>query len=188
MRFLLFFGLYFWCFQVAAQESTYRSFKVNGKVHTFKTSLVTTYPYDVELRTANGETVNSSKVLAKNGKPTVLLFWMTTCVPCQYELHNINQKFAAWKKEADFNFYAISIDLSEHSDRFQAHVQKRQWQFPAYHDYKRTFRRLMPNGLNGLPQTFLLDKNGDIVYHKRKYRMGDEDLLFEEIQVLLAQD
>ena len=40
----------------------------------------------------------------------------------------------------------------------------------------------MPGRLNGLPQVFLLDKNGEIVYHKRKYLPGDEDKLFEAIK------
>jgi peroxiredoxin len=42
----------------------------------------------------------------------------------------------------------------------------------------------MPGQLNGLPQTFIIDKDGNIVYHKRKYRSGDEDLLFEKVKTI----
>ncbi|MEM9887842.1 MAG: TlpA disulfide reductase family protein [Bacteroidota bacterium] len=174
-----FFGLH-------AQEATpgYRTIKVNGKTYTFKTEVQKEYPYDVDLKTVAGKTVNSSKVFAQNGKPTVLLFWMTTCVPCQYELAAIHKKYDAWAQAADFNFYAISMELSDYAHQFAPHVKKKGWSFEAYLDSERKFKYIMPNGLNGLPQTFLLDKNGEVVYHKRKYRMGDEDILFEEIRRL----
>ena len=51
-------------------------------------------------------------------------------------------------------------------------------------DMNREFRRIMPGELNGLPQTFIIDKNGEIAYHKRKYRAGDEDALFAKIKEL----
>ncbi|MEM6699887.1 MAG: TlpA disulfide reductase family protein [Bacteroidota bacterium] len=188
MRYL---GITILCFlfsilALSAQEdnSKYRTIKVNGKVHTFKVSLEKDYPYDVEMIAVTGDTINSSKVLKTNGKPTVLLFWMTTCVPCQFELDNIHKKYAEWQKEADFNLYAISQELPKYASRFAPYVHRKKWEFEAYYDFNRVFRRIMPEGLNGLPQTFILDKNGKIVYHRRKYRMGDEDLLFEEVKAL----
>lgn len=191
MRFYIFIFVCLHSFALVAQqdnyEPTYRTLKVNGETHTFQTNMRTTYPYDVKLKTANGDVVNSDKVFAQNGKPTVLLFWQTTCVPCQYELLHINQKYAAWQKEADFNFYAISMDSAERSPQFMEMVARKKWLFPAYHNYTLAFKRLMPGNLNGLPQTFLLNEKGEIVYQKKKYRMGDEDLLFDEIRFLNAE-
>ncbi|MEM0995386.1 MAG: TlpA disulfide reductase family protein [Bacteroidota bacterium] len=176
-------------FSLQAQEQTtgYRTIKVNGKTYTFKQQAKPQYPYEVDLKTVSGETINSSKLFAQNGKPTVLLFWMTTCVPCQYELAAIHKKYDSWTKEADFNFYAISMEMPKYAHQFAPHVKKKAWQFEAYFDFERQFRYIMPDGLNGLPQTFLLDKDGEIVYHKRKYRMGDEDILFDEIRILIAK-
>jgi len=45
---------------------------------------------------------------------------------------------------------------------------------------------VMPGALNGLPQTFIFDKNGEIAYHKRKYRGGDEKKLFAKVKELAA--
>ena len=45
----------------------------------------------------------------------------------------------------------------------------------------------MPGQLNGLPQTFILDKEGNIALHKRKYRSGDEDKLYEKVKELAAK-
>ncbi len=140
-----------------------------------------TYPYDIPLRTADGEVLNSAQVLKRNGKPTVLLFWLTTCIPCRYELEAIRKKFEDWRRRAEFNFYAISTDFEKNFPQFVKRVREEQWPFEAYHDMHREFRRIMPGELNGLPQVFLLDARGNIVYHKRKYRSGDEDLLFAKI-------
>lgn len=139
------------------------------------------YPYDIPLRTADGEVLNSAQVLKRNGKPTVLLFWLTTCIPCRYELEAIRQKFEDWRRRAAFNFYAISTDFEKNFPQFVKRVREEQWPFEAYHDMHREFRQIMPGALNGLPQVFLLDAEGNIVYHKRKYRSGDEDLLFAKI-------
>ncbi|MEM1325458.1 MAG: TlpA disulfide reductase family protein [Bacteroidota bacterium] len=192
MRFLLLFWFSAFTWALTAQstdsETVYRTIKVNGKVHTFKTSLKKTYPYDVDLRTVQGDTLNSTDIFAQNGKPTVLVFWLTTCVPCQYELAAIDKKIEAWREEADFNLYAISEDLSSRGEKFIYHARARKWQFDAFHDYSRTFRRIMSEGLSGMPQTFLLNKDGEIVYHKKKYRMGDEDALFDEIRLLNLED
>ncbi|MCU0346020.1 MAG: hypothetical protein MUC59_03690 [Saprospiraceae bacterium] len=42
-----------------------------------------TFPFDIPLRNAAGDTLNSATVFQKNGKPTVLMFWLTTCGPCR---------------------------------------------------------------------------------------------------------
>jgi hypothetical protein len=44
------------------------------------------------------------------------------------------------------------------------------------------FKRNM--GVNNVPHTFLLDKEGNIVYTHNNYVPGDEEKLFEEIKKL----
>lgn len=145
------------------------------------------YPYDIDFKTADGTTIKSSEVLAKNGKPTVLLFWLTTCVPCRYEMKAIQEKYAAWEQEADFNLYAISTDFAKNYDAFVSTVEKQQWPWEAYVDVNREFRNIMPGQLNGLPQTFIIDANGKIAYHKRKWRPGDEDKMFDMVKKLSSK-
>jgi thiol-disulfide isomerase/thioredoxin len=140
------------------------------------------FPFDIDLKDGNGQTVNSSKLLQKNSKPTVLMFWLTTCGPCKMELTAIAQKFNDWKKETDFDFYAISTDFPARTEQFYTRVKESKWPFPAYHDFNREFRFVMPGELNGLPQLFVFDKTGKIMYHTRKYTTGDEDKLFEVLK------
>ncbi len=100
------------------------------------------------------------------------------------ELAAYSAKFEDWKKEAGFNFYAVSIDFPKNYEQFVKVVGERNWPFPAWHDLNREFHLVMPGELNGLPQTFVLDKGGKIVYHKRKYVPGDEEALFEVLKGL----
>lgn len=149
-----------------------------------KSEINQNYPFDIDLKTADGEVFNSAEILKSNGKPTVVLFWLTTCVPCRYELKAIDGKYENWKKEADFNLVAISTDFQKNYESFVKRVNESGWKWDTYNDVNREFRQVLPGELNGLPQTFIFDKDGKIVYHKRKYRSGDEDMLFEKVKAI----
>ncbi len=152
-----------------------------------KDDIVQKFPYDIELKKADGSTVNSSEALKNNGKPTIVLFWLTTCYPCRIEMKAIHEKFPQWQKETDFNLVAISTDFSKNYDKFVKMVNEQGWKWETYNDVNREFRYVMPGGLNGLPQTFVIDKNGEIVYHKRKYTTGDEDKLYEKVKQIASK-
>ena len=152
-----------------------------------KNEIKADFPFDIPMTLSDRTEVNSEKVLAKNGKPTVILFWLTTCYPCRMELNAIKKKYAGWKEEADFNFAVISTDFQKNYEKYIKRVAKENWVWDAYHDTNREFRKVIPGALNGLPQSFVFDKNGEIVYHKRKYSSGDEDKLFDVVKGLAAK-
>ncbi|MEL6922485.1 MAG: TlpA disulfide reductase family protein [Bacteroidota bacterium] len=152
-----------------------------------KSQIESNYPFDIELKTATGDLVNSAQVLKKNGKPTILLFWLTTCMPCRAELNALKKVYADYANDQSFNLVAISTDFSKNFDAFVTRVEESDWEWEAYNDVNREFREVMPGGLNGLPQTFIFDKDGKIVYHKRKYRGGDEIILLEKAKAIAMQ-
>lgn len=136
-----------------------------------------TYPHDIRLLSAAGDTLLSSQVLP-TGKPVVLLFWLTTCYPCRMELEALQKVWPQWKDSLDFELVAISTDFARNYPAFFARVEEQAWPWPAYIDLNREFSRILPGGLNGLPQTFFLDARGRIHGHKRKFRPGDETEMF----------
>ncbi|MBK7938631.1 MAG: TlpA family protein disulfide reductase [Lewinellaceae bacterium] len=141
------------------------------------------FPYNITLLKPDSTAVNTQTLL-KTGKPTVLAFWLTTCMPCHLELASYSSHFAEWQKQADFNLYAISIDFQERFARVKQMAAEKKWPFPVYWDKDRAFKTVLPGGLNGLPQVFLFDKNGQIVWHHKKYTPGDEAELFAQIKAL----
>ena len=140
------------------------------------------FPFDINLKRADGSTVSSSEVFKKNDRPVVLLFWLTTCYPCRLEMKAIEKHYVEWQQEQEFDLYAISTDFQKNFPSFTKMVEKNEWPWKSFNDYRREFRQIMPGRLNGLPQLFVLDKQGNITYHKRRYQPGDEKQLFEEIK------
>ncbi len=152
-----------------------------------KAEIDTLFPYDIQL-TASGlgeDTLaaTSTSILGENlGKrPTVLIFWLTTCAPCKLELDAMSKKMAGWEEQADFGFYPISLDFERRRDQFYARAATYPWR--SYLDENREFPAVMPGGLNGVPQLFVFDKDGKQVFYRRKYRSSDlvelEQLLIE---------
>lgn len=141
------------------------------------------FPYDVTIMDADGKKVNTKDILG-NGKPTAILFWLTTCGPCKMKFSAIEKKYAKWKEETDFNMVAISVDWPKNTQKFRDMVHEKNWPWPVYHDFGLEFKKIMPGNLNGLPQEFLFDKNGQLAYHKKRYTIGAEDILYNKIKEL----
>lgn len=172
---------------VQAQEGQEKALPTREPNYIMDTARPTTeinavYPYDIQLKQADGELTSSDQVLPVNGQPTVLLFWLTTCFPCRMELEALRKAVPGWREETDFNMVAISTDFAKNFPAFAERVTTGDWSWPAYNDVNREFSRILPGQLNGLPQTFVINANGEIVYHHRKYRPGDEQALYEAIK------
>jgi cytochrome c biogenesis protein CcmG, thiol:disulfide interchange protein DsbE len=169
--FALFFATNFVFSQSNYQVSTARQ----------KTQIDTLFPFDLTLRRPDSSVILSSEIL-KKGKPTVLAFWLTTCYPCRIEFGEYQKNWENWNKEIDFNFVAVSTDFSKNFK--QIGVMAATFPWPTVWDFNREFCKFLPGGLNGLPQVFLFDADGKLVYQHRKFVPGDEFLLFAELKKL----
>ena len=135
----------------------------------------------VEIKTLEGEVIESSSFVDV-GKPTIVSFWSTTCVPCIKELNAINSKYAEWKKETGLEVYAISTDDARFQARVPLIASKKKWQFPVLLDgFKKLFTAL---GVSTNPYTVVLDKTGKIVYEHNSYVDGEEEELIKVIRGL----
>lgn len=146
------------------------------------------YPYNIPLLNIDSTTEsNTREVLAvpkKGNKPTVIAFWLTTCMPCHRELATYTANYAEWQKKAEFRMIAISIDFPNRFRDIARIVTEKQFPFEVYWDRDRLFRSVMPGGLNGLPQVFIFDKNGQLNWHHKGFRPGDEQEVFAKIMEL----
>ncbi|MEY3248673.1 MAG: hypothetical protein RL742_716 [Bacteroidota bacterium] len=143
------------------------------------------FPFDVKLiRPTDSTQLQSAEVLKKGEGPTVVAFWLTTCMPCHMELKAYSNAYESWKKQAKFNLVAISTDFPQRYQEISTVAGQIGMPFDVYWDGDRRFRDLLPGGLNGLPQVFIFDKNGKLVWHHRRYRPGDEKAVLEQILAL----
>lgn len=144
-----------------------------------------------------GLTLLPGKILAKNftlkdmdgvkhslkeyrGKPVIINFWATWCPPCREELPSMNK---GWHKIKALGIAMIAINVGEDADTI--------FNFTA--DYPIDFQVLLDNSGNiinewpvlGLPTTFVLDKNGYIVYRAIGGRDWSSDVLLNKVKALL---
>ena len=135
----------------------------------------------VEVKTLEGKTVNIQEYVGK-GKVTVLSFWATWCAPCKKELDNIADIYPEWQ-ELGVEVVAVTIDDARQLAKVPAMVKSKGWEYTILSDSKQDLQRAL--NFQTVPQTFLLDQEGNIVYTHTGYQPGDEVELEEEIHKLV---
>lgn len=134
----------------------------------------------LQIKNMNGELINTAE-LAADG-PVIISFWATWCSPCKRELNTINDVYDDWKEEFGVKLVAVSIDDEKTKSSVPTYVNGRAWDYIVLMDSNSDFRRAM--GVNNVPHTFLVNKDGVIVYSHNNYTPGDEDILYKELQKL----
>jgi peroxiredoxin len=136
---------------------------------------------DVTVKTLNGESVRILDY-AENDKLTVVSFWATWCTPCKKELDAIADLYPDWVAEYDVEMVAITIDDARQLAKVKPMVSQKGWEYTILSDTNKDLMR----GLNfqTIPQTYLLDKKGNIVYTHSGYAPGDEYELEDHIAEL----
>ncbi|MFM7472697.1 MAG: TlpA family protein disulfide reductase [Crocinitomicaceae bacterium] len=134
----------------------------------------------VKLKDLKGKTYNTAE-LGFEG-PVVISFWATWCSPCKKELNTIHELYEDWQAETGVKLVAVSIDDEKTKNQVPTYVNGKAWEYLVLLDPNGDFKRAM--GVNNVPHTFLLDKDGNIVYTHNNYAPGDEEKLYQEIKKL----
>ncbi len=133
---------------------------------------------DVTVKTLNGEGVRILD-FAENGKPTIISFWATWCTPCKKELDAIADLYPDWVAEYDVEMVAITIDDARQLAKVKPMVAQKGWEYTVLSDANKDMMRSL--NFQTIPQTYLLDKEGNIVYTHSGYAPGDEYELEDHI-------
>ena len=132
-----------------------------------------------------GKSVNASD-FSNDGKPFIIDFWATWCVPCVRELTNLDKIYPKWQEETGIKIIAISIDDARTSKKVAPFVKGRKWTFEFYLDENSELKRAM--NVNNPPHTFLCNGKGEIVWEHSGYAEGGEEELYKQIIELLAKE
>jgi peroxiredoxin len=133
-------------------------------------------PVDFNLLDINGNKIVLSGL---KGKIVFLNFWATWCSPCREEMPSMQKLYARFK---DKDFAMVAVSLNEPASA----VKK------FFKDYNLTFTALLdsdgelmsPYGIRGIPNTFIIDRDGTIIgkaFGPRKWDDQKAIALFEHL-------
>jgi len=136
---------------------------------------------NVTVKDLKGKSINIQD-FAKNGKITIFSFWATWCSPCKKELDAIADVYEEWQEDYDVELVAITIDNARNLAKVPGMVKSKKWDYIILSDVKQELQRAM--NFQSVPQTFVVDKSGKIVYSHTGYVSGDEYELEDKIKAI----
>ena len=95
------------------------------------------------------------------GKLVMVDFWATWCGPCVGELPNVQKIYEKYHAKG---FEIIGVSLDKDKDKLTAFIKEKNMAWPQYFDGQGWQNKLaVQYGVESIPATFLLDKNGKII-------------------------
>jgi cytochrome c biogenesis protein CcmG/thiol:disulfide interchange protein DsbE len=91
------------------------------------------------------------------GKPAFINFWASWCDPCKEEAPDLKR----FDSELGDRGTLVGVDWGDAADNAREFIDKVGWTYPILRDPSQKVGTAY--GLNGLPVTFVLDSDGDIV-------------------------
>ena len=122
---------------------------------------------------------NEVRLSSFKGKPIVLNFWATWCYYCKEEMPDFNR---AYQKYPDVQFVMVNATdgVQETVDSAREYVENNGFDFDIFFDEK--LEALDSYYVRGLPATFFIDKNGNLVTYRNG--MIDSETLEECIEMI----
>jgi thiol-disulfide isomerase/thioredoxin len=95
------------------------------------------------------------------GKIVLIDFWATWCGPCVHELPNVVK---VYQKDHDKGFDIIGVSLDSDKEKLTSFIKENNVSWPQYFDGKGWENNVSTKyGIESIPATFLLDRNGKII-------------------------
>ncbi|MEO8092311.1 MAG: TlpA disulfide reductase family protein [bacterium] len=115
------------------------------------------------------------------GRWVLVNVWASWCNPCRDEAPAL-ERF--WKEHRGDDFALVGIDTQDNSDDALAFVDEFGLTYDQLHDGSGDYAEDM--GTTGVPETMLLDPDGDVVYHVPG--AITEQILSDRIEPLIEGD
>jgi peroxiredoxin len=144
---------------------------------------------DFALKRESGSNLRLSEL---RGQVVLINFWASWCAPCRTEMPHFNRLYAKFHA-AGFTLLGISVDEKPNDARAMA--QKLNIGFPVLfdvtldssaYDYSK-FHVARLYGVNRMPTTVIIDRNGRVRYAYGGYVSGNEEEYEKRIWELLKE-
>ncbi|MDP8241695.1 MAG: TonB family protein [Candidatus Celaenobacter antarcticus] len=137
---------------------------------------------DFTIEDINGDQIDSEELL--NKKAVIIDFWAKWCSPCKKALPHLSDMQE--KYEDLVNVVCITIDKARNEDKAKSYVKSRNFKFITLFDPNKDVSKLF--NVNTIPRTFIINKNGEIVFRHEGYTQGDENELEAELRKVIYKD
>jgi thiol-disulfide isomerase/thioredoxin len=117
------------------------------------------------------------------GKFVFLNFWATWCPPCRAEMPSMEKLYNRFKNK---NLIFLAIDIRESQKVIEAFIKNFNLTFPIALD--RTGDIAMKYGVQSIPMTFIIDKDGFIIATAIGSRNWNSSEIIEAFEILLKSN
>ena len=128
---------------------------------------------DFSIMANDGQTYNPDYL---KGNVVLLYFWATWCPYCRKAVPHMNDLANEY---ANASFTMIGICGSKDTDSWHTYIDDHRMDWPQYFDANRRMAYLF--GASGVPNFFLIDRNGYVVYHQ----VGWDDSMPSELEKVI---
>jgi peroxiredoxin len=117
------------------------------------------------------------------GKVVMLNIWTTWCPPCRKEMPTMEALYRRLQ-DADFVMLAVSQDVDGHKTVLP-YLKEGGYTFPVLLDVGGEVGKRY--GVTGYPETFIIDRQGNIVYHHIGYNDWSRPAVEDALRRLITQ-
>ena len=134
---------------------------------------------DFALPSRDGGEVRLSEL---RGQVVVINFWATWCGPCRQEMPLLQQISARYEP---LGFTLLGVNVEPDSAPAKAWLEKVPVTFPILFDRENTVSASF--GVEAMPSTVLVDREGRVRHVHRGYKAGDESMYADLIRGLVKE-
>ncbi|MEY4764712.1 MAG: hypothetical protein RI907_1385 [Pseudomonadota bacterium] len=132
---------------------------------------------DFTLRSAQGTNLRLQEL---RGKVVLVNFWATWCGPCRQEMPHLNRLHEKYGKSG---FVLLGINVDDDPRKALSVAEELGIRFPVLLDTDKKVSEAY--GLQAMPSTFLVDRDGKLRHLHRGYLSGFEAQYEQQIRELL---
>jgi thiol-disulfide isomerase/thioredoxin len=136
---------------------------------------------NISILNLDNKAVNVKTDFNEKDKIYIYSFWASWCTPCIAELEAINEHYADWKKEVNFELIAVATDDARTQKRVRPLLNGKDWEYTILMDTNQDFKRAL--SIVNIPYSIVV-KNQKILHVQNGYTQGAENELFDTLKKL----
>jgi len=116
------------------------------------------------------------------GQVVLINFWASWCGPCRQEMPILDQLHQRYE---DTGFAVLGVNVEGEDRPARKIVDESRVTFPVLIDEGQKVSELY--GLEAMPSTYVVDRDGNVRYVHRGYKPGDESKYVEVVKALIRE-